>query len=79
MRNSTPTSPARNKPLRSLPYAAERLGISISSVRRLVARRDLVAIDIGGVKRIEDEELEDYIRRQRARALRVRLDKDEWT
>jgi excisionase family DNA binding protein len=62
-----------------LPYAAERLGISISSVRRLVARRDLVAIDIGGVKRIEDEELEDYIRRQRARALRVRLDKDEWT
>ena len=77
MRTSTTTTPPKKRPLRSLSFAAERLGVSISSIRRLVARRDLVAIDIGGVKRIEDEELEDFIRRQRARSLCASLGKDE--
>jgi excisionase family DNA binding protein len=77
MPNGTTPTPPKKKPLRSYSYAAERLGNSVSSVRRIVARRELIAIDVGGVKRIEDEELEDYIRRQRARALRARLDKDE--
>jgi excisionase family DNA binding protein len=77
MPNSTTTNPPKKRPLRSLSYAAERLGVSISSVRRLIARRELVAINIGGVKRIEDDELEDLIRRQRARALRPPRDRDE--
>ena len=77
MPNGTTTAPPRKKPLRSLSYAAERLGVSISSVRRLTARGELVALDVGSVKRVEDEELEDYVRHQRAKALRARLDKDE--
>ena len=77
MPNSTTPNPPKKKPLRSYSYAAERLDTSVSTVRRIVARRELIAIDIGGQKRIEDEELEDYIRRQRARALCPRLAKDE--
>ena len=77
MPNSTTPNAPRKKPLRSPKYAAERLDTSISTVRRLIARRELIALDVGGQKRIEDEELEDYIRRQRARALCPRLAKDE--
>ncbi|MET8361482.1 helix-turn-helix domain-containing protein, partial [Micromonospora sp. NPDC005171] len=45
---------------------AERLGISVRSVRRLMDRGELPKVKIGGLVRVHDEDLTAYEARQRA-------------
>ena len=46
---------------------AQLLGISTKTVRRLIERRDLSAIRVGSQLRIDQRDLEDFIRNQRIR------------
>ena len=48
-------------------HVAERLGVSAKTVRRLIARRELVACRLGRSVRVHPDDLADYINRQRAR------------
>lgn len=45
--------------------AAERLGVSVRTVRRLVAAGELRAVAIGAARRIHVEDLDDYTHRLR--------------
>jgi excisionase family DNA binding protein len=46
---------------------AEGLGVSTRTVRRLIARRELVACRLGGSVRVHPDDLADYVNRQRGR------------
>lgn len=61
-------TPAPSKrPLRTIKGAAERLSVSSRTVRRLIDRGDLTAIWIGRSIRIDDDDLDTLIWRQRKR------------
>jgi excisionase family DNA binding protein len=62
-----PTSgnPADKPRLYAYPRAAERLGVSLSELRRLIADRDLTPISLGPkMRRIVVAELEEYVKRK---------------
>jgi excisionase family DNA binding protein len=46
---------------------AEGLGVSTRTVRRLIARRELVACRLGRSVRVHPDDLADYVNRQRGR------------
>jgi excisionase family DNA binding protein len=43
------------------------LGVSTKTVRRLIARRELVACRLGRSVRVHPDDLADYVNRQRGR------------
>lgn len=53
-------------PLRDVAAVARRLGVSVKTVRRMVARGDLAAVRVGRSLRIMDADLESYIAAQRS-------------
>jgi excisionase family DNA binding protein len=60
-------TPAPAKPLPLLldfDQAAELLGCSASSVRRLITARDLTLIKIGNLSRVATAEVQEFVRRQ---------------
>ena len=66
MRNQT-HEPRLSTQLYSINTVAERLEVSQDTVRRLIARGDLVAIRIGASVRVSAAELEAFIEGQRGR------------
>jgi excisionase family DNA binding protein len=48
-------------------HVAEGLGVSARTVRRLIARRELVACHLGRSVRVHPDDLADYVNRQRGR------------
>jgi excisionase family DNA binding protein len=48
-------------------HVAEGLGVSTRTVRRLIARRELVACRLGRSVRVHPDDLADYVNRQRGR------------
>lgn len=46
-------------------HVAEGLGVSTRTVRRLIARRELVACRLGRLVRVHPEDLAAYVNRQR--------------
>lgn len=60
-----PPDPQSTTQLHSIDTVAARLAVSRDTVRRLIAREDLIAIRIGGVLRVPATELEAFVERQR--------------
>lgn len=58
--------------LRSLPQAAERLGVSVKCLRGWVWRREIAYVKIGRAVRIADETIEKIIERGTVPALERR-------
>jgi excisionase family DNA binding protein len=48
-----------------IPQVAEGLGVSTRTVRRLIARRELVACRLGRSVRVHPDDLAAYVNRQR--------------
>ena len=59
------------EPLLDVGGVARRLSVSIRSVEKLIAREEIVPIQVGGVRRFDPETIDAYIRRN-VRGGRVR-------
>lgn len=58
-----PPKPADPKRLLRLDEVADRLNVSITTVRRLVAADELPVVRVGKAVRVRPADVEDYIRR----------------
>lgn len=54
-----------DRPLLTFPQVADRLNVSVSTVRNLVYRGELTRVKVGAMRRIEAAELERYIAERR--------------
>lgn len=68
---TTPTPPPQRRPLITASQAADRLGLRAETIRRLIARGDLRAINIGGDSsrtsvrwRIDPRDLDTWVARR---------------
>lgn len=51
--------------LMTVPGAADHLGVSVRTLRRLIERGDLPSVRVGRSRRVDPEDLEAYIARQK--------------
>jgi excisionase family DNA binding protein len=55
------------KPLHTIAQTAQILNVSVKTIRRLITKGDLRSIKIGGRRRIDPVDLQDFIRDHRSR------------
>lgn len=65
-------APTEKAPLMTIAQVADRLGVDIRHVRRLVHERRIPFIKWGHLLRFEPADIEEWIEQARVRALQVR-------